>query len=114
MSLIICCYPAVLPLLFARRFGKKDSRIKPLRVQLSRNSGDSVSSPRLLRGGGGTGGGTAQFRGVVAAGEEGLDVAARLPQPLAVFDEGDAHETLAVFAEPGAGRDRDIGPFQQQ
>ena len=42
MSLIICCYRAVLPLLFARRFDKKWSRINLLMVQLSRNSGDSL------------------------------------------------------------------------
>src|SRR5947208_11702225 len=58
--------------------------------------------------------GAAQLREVVAAGEEGLDVAGCLAQALAVLDEGDAHEPLAVLAEADAGRDRDIGAFEEE
>src|SRR6266702_3672557 len=58
--------------------------------------------------------GAAQLREVVAAGEEGLDVARCLAQALAVLDERDAHEPLAVLAEADPGRDGDIGPFEEE
>src|SRR5713226_4193910 len=58
--------------------------------------------------------GAAQFGEVVAAGEEGLDVARCLAQALAVLDERDAHEALAVLAKADPRRDRDIGAFEQK
>src|SRR6266851_6934720 len=58
--------------------------------------------------------GPAQLREVVAAGEEGLDVARCLAQALAVLDERDAHEALAVLAKADPRRDRDIGAFEQK
>src|SRR6266851_2956804 len=57
--------------------------------------------------------GAAQFGDVVAAGEESPDVARCLAQALAVLDEGDADETLAIFAETDPRRHRDIGPLEQ-
>src|SRR5205823_13029865 len=59
-------------------------------------------------------GGAAQFGEVVAAGEEGLDVAGGLAQTLAVLDEREAHEPLAVLAKANPRRDRDVGAFEQQ
>src|SRR5713101_5162581 len=56
----------------------------------------------------------AQLAHVVAAGEEGLDVARCLAQALAVLDEGDADETLTIFAKPDPRRDRDIGALEQE
>src|SRR4051812_38828002 len=53
--------------------------------------------------------GAAQFGEGIAAGEEGFDVAGCLAQALAVFDQRDADEALAVLAEPDPRRDRDIG-----
>ena len=52
--------------------------------------------------------------GVVAPGQKGLDVARRLAQPLAVLDERDADETLAVLAKTDPRRHRDIGAFKQE
>src|SRR6185295_17498309 len=45
---------------------------------------------------------------------EALDVAYRLPQPLAVLDQRDAHIALAVFAEAQARRHRHLGVAQEQ
>src|SRR4051794_20007589 len=56
--------------------------------------------------------GAAQLREVVAAGEEGLDVAGGLAQALAVLDKCDADESFAVLAETDTRRDRDIGAFE--
>src|SRR6266851_1932783 len=58
--------------------------------------------------------GAAQLREVVAAGEEGFDVAGCLTQALAVLDERDAHEPLAVLAEADPRRDGDIRAFEQK
>src|SRR5439155_19323821 len=57
--------------------------------------------------------GAAQVGEVVAAGEESLDIACRLAQALAVFDQGDANEAFAIFAETDPGRHRNIGPLEQ-
>src|SRR5438094_5429649 len=58
--------------------------------------------------------GAAQFGEGVAAGEEGFDVAGGLAQALAVLDQRDAHEALAVLAEADPRRDRDIGAFEEE
>src|SRR5712691_10752687 len=58
--------------------------------------------------------GAAQLWEVVAAGEEGLDVAGCLAQALAVLNERDADKALAVLAETNSGRDGDIGAFEQE
>src|SRR5271163_3721245 len=51
---------------------------------------------------------------VVAAGEEGFDVACRLTQALPVLDQGDTDEPFAIFAKADARRYRHIGLFEQQ
>src|SRR5580704_9006865 len=115
MSLIICCFVAILPLfrrcclavfplLSAAVFRAKrepDQSLERLWICFEKKS-MPIGHTQLLRRGGGAGRGAAQFRRVVAPSQERLDVAAGLAQPLAVLDERDAHEPLAVFAEPGA------------
>src|ERR671910_691651 len=49
-----------------------------------------------------------------APAEERLDVAHRLPDALAVLDQGETHEALAILAKPEPGRDCDPGVAQQQ
>src|SRR6266542_2682754 len=126
MSLIICCYVAVISLfrpllsrcycpLFlwekqVKSIGWADELQKTLRQEQRR---PRFSEGRLLRRGGGPLL-AAQFRRVVAARQEGLDVARRLAQPLPVLDQRDADKALAVFAEADTRRHRDIGPLQQQ
>src|SRR5207237_3348623 len=79
------------------------------------NSGaEAPSAPELLRRRGRGAHRAAQYRRVVASLQERLDVARRLPQALAVLEERDADKPLAIFAKAGAGRDGDIGAFQQQ
>src|ERR1700736_1446033 len=91
-NLLLCCYFAAvfaavislfrrcyLPLFFAR----KDNRINALRISPEQKQRPvRICHTGLLRGGDGTGGGAAQFRAVVAARQEGLDVAGRLAQAL--------------------------------
>ena len=57
---------------------------------------------------------TARFSGIVAAGEEGFDVAGRLTQALPVLDQRDPDEPFAIFAKADARRYRHIGLFEQQ
>ena len=47
-------------------------------------------------------------------GQELLDRTSRLPDAVLVFDQSDANEAFAVFAETDAGRDRDVGLLDQQ
>src|SRR5260370_20710506 len=56
----------------------------------------------------------AKFDQVVAAGEEGFDVACRLTEALSVLDERDTDEPLAIFAKADAWRHRHIGLFKQE
>src|SRR5215831_10571749 len=46
--------------------------------------------------------------------EKPANISRGLAYALLVFDQGDAHESLAVFTEPDARRHRDIGLFYQQ
>src|SRR5262249_11555973 len=121
MSLLSRCFAAVIRcyavLLFgqnARTRGKSEAWAE-LRGNSADNSGEPGSpTSALLRRGGGRAHRAAQLGGVVAAREERLDVARRLPQALAVLDERDPDKPLAIFAKAGAWRHRDIGALQQQ
>src|SRR5262249_7646864 len=55
----------------------------------------------------------AQLGDVVAAREEGSDVARRLAQALSVLNQGDAYEAFAMFAKGDPRRHRDIGLLEQ-
>ena len=51
---------------------------------------------------------------LVARIEEPLDAPGGLPDALLVLDQGQADIIVAMLAEPDAGRDRDLGPLDQQ
>src|SRR5690242_18815807 len=46
--------------------------------------------------------------------QEAADIAGGLADALLVLDQRDAHEAFAALAEAGAGRDRDLGLFDEQ
>src|SRR5208283_210805 len=88
-----------------RNIGSGSSEVKPdggtVCAEEARSRGSSGSNRNMVLG-------PSQFGHVVSAAEEGFDVARRLAQALAVLDQRNANESLAVFAKSDPRRHRDI------